>query len=80
MQIGIRKCMKFFWTVLEENDDVNRPDVFVIEVLGITVFDTLVLAEQKVRRVAGGVLAGKAVTNLWHLDIGDASVLRFSLC
>ena len=42
MQVGIRKRMKFFWAVLKKNDDMNRPDVFVIEVLGVTVFDALV--------------------------------------
>ena len=77
MQVGIRKRMKFFWTVFKKNDDMNRPDVFVIEVFGITVFDALVLAKQKVCGVTGGALAGKAVTNFLHLDIGNASIFKF---
>ena len=64
MQIGVRKCMKFFRTVFKEDDDMNRPDIFVIKVLGITVFDALVLTEQKVCRVTGGAFTGEAVADL----------------
>ena len=55
MQIGVRKRMKFFWAVLKKNDDMNRPDVFVIEVFGVTVFDALVLAKQKVCGLYSGL-------------------------
>ena len=55
MQVGIRKRMKFFWTVFKENNDMNRSDVFVIEVFGITVFDALVLAKQKVCGLYSGL-------------------------
>ena len=47
----------------QKNDDMNRPDVFVIEVFGVTVFDALVLAKQKVCRVTGSAFAGKAVAD-----------------
>ena len=77
MQVGIRKRKEFFRTVLKENNDMNRPDVFVIEVFGITIFDALVLAKQKVCGVTGSALARKAVPNLLHLDIGDTSVFKF---
>ena len=77
MQIGVRKRMKFFWAVLKKNDDMNRPDVFVIEVFGVTVFDALVLAKQKVCRVTGSAFAGKAVADFLYLDIGDASIFKF---
>ena len=77
MQVGIRKRMKFFWAVLKKNDDMNRPDVFVIEVFGVTVFDALVLAKQKVCRVTGSAFAGKAVADFLYLDIGDASIFKF---
>ena len=77
MQVAVRKCMKFFRTVFKENDDMNRTDVFVIEVLGVSVFDALVLAEQKVCGVAGGAFTGEAVADLLHLNIGDASVFKF---
>ena len=77
MQIGVRKCMKFFRTVFKEDDDMNRPDIFVIKVLGITVFDALVLTEQKVCRVTGGAFTGEAVADLLHLNIGYASVFKF---
>ena len=55
MQVGIRKRMKFFRTVFKEDDDMNRPDIFVIKVLGITVFDALVLAKQKVCGLYSGL-------------------------
>ena len=77
MQAGIRKCMKFFGTVFKENDDMNRPDVFVIEIFGVMVFYPLVLAKQKVCGIAGSALAGKTVTDFLYLDIGDASVFKF---
>ena len=77
MQVAVRKCMKFFRTVFKENDDMNRTDIFVIKVLGITVFDALVLAKQKVRGVTGGAFTGKAVADFLHFDIGDTSVLKF---
>ena len=77
MQVGVRKGVKFFWTVFKENDDMNRSDVFVIKIFGIAVFYPLILAEQKVGRVAGGALAGKAVADLLYLDIGDTSVFKF---
>ena len=60
----------------QKNDDMNRSDVFVIKILGVTVFYPLILAEQKVGRVAGGTFAGKAVSDLLYLDIGDASVFE----
>ena len=69
--------MKFFWAVLKKNNDMNRPDVFVIEVLGVAVFDALVLAEQKVCRVTGGAFTGEAVADLLNFDIGDASIFKF---
>ena len=50
---------------------------FGIKVLGITVFDALVLAKQKVCRVTGSAFAGKAVADFLYLDIGDASVFKF---
>ena len=56
---------------------MNRPDIFVIKVLGITVFDALVLTEQKVCRVTGGAFTGEAVADLLHLNIGYASVFKF---
>ena len=61
----------------QKNDDMNRPDVFVIEVFGVTVFDALVLAKQKVCRVTGSAFAGKAVADFLYLDIGDASIFKF---
>ena len=61
----IRYTVKFLRTVFEEDDGVHGFDFPVGKILRLYLcrLDRLILAEQKVGRVAGASLAGESITD-----------------
>lgn len=66
--------MEYCRTLLKQNDGIDRFDILVTELLFLFVPDSLVLAKQQIRRVAGCPLSRKQIAYLLYLYIGKAAV------
>ena len=69
--------MKLFRAFFVENDGIDAFDVLVAELLFLLTADSLVLAQEHVRGVAGAPLSGKEIADFLDLQVCQGGVLQF---